>query len=335
MSDPSLQVSRTAEQKLTEFSDEMRSALALGDPDAWAADFALVRETDALSTVFPLPFDAAGYKEFLGDIKFRTLYARTTRMKGKEFYDGVEEKAQVIEQDVIDWAGAPANIAREWLRLPQSLLATMLATSSFDGPLLDLYRDPDSETASTRRLFATDHPSNVLQDGVGTIDNIMTTTVAAINDGTFFKAVTDRFRSFKGPNGKPFGLNMNQGRFLVPSTRDTLFKEALTQDTLIRTVKNVAATENVAAVTQTNMWKALSYRTADELTSEDYFYAFASGKPGLYPFVVQKNGTPEERVWDKSSEKYKNTSRVGIAYVGNVNVGAAMPYGIIRVQITG
>ncbi len=335
MSDQFLQVSRDAAQRLTEFSDEMRGALALGDPDAWAPDFGLVRETDALSTVFPLPFDAAGYKEFKGDIKFRTLYTRSIRMRMKEWSDGIEEKAIVIEKDLIDWAGAPANMAREWLRLPQTLLADMLATSAFDGPLLDLYHDHDSETASTRRLFATDHPSNVLQDGVGTIDNTMSTTVAEIKDGTFFKAVTDRFRTFKGPNGKPFGLNMNQGRFLVPATRDTLFKETLTQDTLIRTVKNVAATENVAAVTQTNQWKALGYQAADELQSEDYFYAFASGKPGLYPFVIQRNGAPEERIWDKSSEKYKNTSRVGIAYVGNMNVGAAMPYGIIRVHITG
>jgi hypothetical protein len=44
-------------------------------------------------------------------------------------------------------------------------------------------------------------------------------------------------------------------------------------------------------------------------------------------------GAEEERLFDKSSEFYKNTGKVKVGYLGNANVGAAMPHRIVRYQI--
>lgn len=340
MANPYLQVSRDASRALEEFSDEFRQALVLGDVTPWAEQLGLVRTTNALKTTFPIPLDAAGYKEFKGELKFRNLYHRSLSMVGKEWHDGVEAEIRQIEApDFIDWAGAPANMAREWLRLPNEMVATMLAISSYDGPLLDFYRDADTETASTRRLFATDHPYNVLDTGVGSFNNTMTCTAAEIMSGAAFDNINDRFRSFKGPNGKPLGLKLDGGNFLVPSTRETLFTKALKDDLIVHAVSNAGvqdATSNVvAAVTTANRHKGRNFIVGDELGSQDYFYALAAGRPGLVPWVIQKEGSPQEIRFDKDSEESRKTGMVKLAYKGLANAAACLPQGIIRVQITG
>lgn len=336
---PSYQVSRDAARALEEFSDEMRGALVATEVNNWAGALGFVRTTDALKTTFPIPIDAAGYKEFKGDIKFRHLYARSLSMKGRMWSDGVEALAAEIEApDFIDWAGAPENMATEWLRLPNEMVADMLAAGSLAGPLLDFYRDPDSETASTRRLFATDHPFNVLKPSIGSWDNTLQCTTAQIKSGEIFDRINDRFRSIKKPNGKPMGIKFDGGNLLIPSTRETLFESVLKEDLLIRAVSNAgvpdASANVVSAVTTSNRYKGKSYTVADELEDQDHFYAIAAPKPGLHCWVVQKQGAPEEIRHDKDSHKYKETLRVGVAYVGHGNAAACLPHRIIRVQIT-
>jgi hypothetical protein len=338
MATPSQQVSKDALRRLEEFSDEFASALAMAPALPWAEQFGLVRRTDALKTTFPIPIDAAGYKELMGDIKFRNLYHRSLSMVSKEWYDGVEAKAKVVEApDFGDWAGAPKRMADEWARHPNLLVASMLATSTFAGPLLDFYRDSDSDTPSARRLFATDHPCNVLDSGAGTFDNIMTTTVADITSGKCFDDLEDRFALVDGPNGQPMGLGL--ANILVPQGRKTLFRNVLEFDTLVRAVdaagKVNQTSGNVAAVTQNNVYKGtIGWTVGKELTSADYFYAFAD-KPDLVAWILQIGTAPEEILHDKSSELYKRQRKIGVAYVGQANSAACLPHGIIRVQITG
>lgn len=331
MNAPYYQVSRDAADRLREFTDEFRGALVLADSEPWAETLGLSRTTDALKTTFPIPLDAAGYKEFKGDIKFRTLYERSLSMIGKRWEDGVEVFADEIEgQDFIDWAGQPAKMAKEWARLPNEIVAAILAVSSLDGPLLDFYRDSDSNMASTRRLFASDHPFNVLMPELGDFDNTMITTEAKIASGEFYDDLDNKFAEVMGPNGKP--MNLICDKLLVPRTRRSLIKNSLEFDTIVRAVTNIAGSENVAAVTQNNVYKGtIGYTIAHELADQDHLYAIASNGPPIW--VVQKQGAPEEIMHDKSSELYKRQLKVGVAYIGKMNAAAALPHSIVRVEI--
>lgn len=342
MTTPYLQVSRDAARALEEFSDEFRSALALAeDFPLWATAYGRFRSSNALKSTWPIPVDAAGYKEFNGDMKYRTLYARSASMIMKPWQDGVEEFASVIEApDFLDWSGAPARMATEWRRLPNIMVADMLATSSLDGPLLDFYRDADSNTASTRRLFAADHPFNIFKTSLGDFDNRLTTTEADILSGAFFDDAQDHFAQIMGPNGRPLGLKMIGGRCLVPHTRANLFRRALTFDTIVQSV-NAAGAINpgsgaVAAVTQNNINKgSVSYDIAEELEDQDHFYIFGAGAdPGNVPWVVQQESSPEEIVNDKTSQRYRDTGKVSVGSRGQANVAALLPHRIARVEIT-
>jgi hypothetical protein len=335
---PYLQISRDAARALEEFSDEFRSALALGDFPTWAASLGFVRDTDAIKTTYPVPISAASFHEFDGDMKFRSLYHRSLSMQSKKWQDGISEFANVIEApDFIDWAGEPARIATEWLRQPNILVADMLALNSLAGPLLNFYDDVDSGTInSTLNLFDT-HPFNVFKTGLGDFTNILTTTEAEIESGAFFDAANDYFTSILGPNGRPLGLSFSSGgTCLIPSTRETLFKNTLQFDTIVNTIRNVAATENVAAVTRNNIYKGtVAYQRADELADQDHFYAIAPGTAGGVPWIVQRSSSPEEFVLDKSSEEYMKTLKVSISYVGQMAAAACLPHRIARVEITG
>jgi hypothetical protein len=337
--DPNLQVSNDASRALEEFSDEFRSALALGPVNQWATENGLARTSDALKTSWPIPVSAAGYHEFKGDMKYRSLYERSLSMTIKLWQDGVEEFAHVIEApDFVDWAGEPTRMALEWQRQPNILVADMLALSGLDGPLLDFYTDKDTNTASTRRLFASDHPFNVFNVGLGDFDNTLSVSAADIASGAAWDTITTHFTDILGPNGKPLGLTFSGGYCIVPSTRENLFKNALEFDTLIRNVSSAgavnASSSVVAAVTQNNRYKGtFGYTMAPELADQNTFYALCAPKSGMVPWVIQ-TGTPEEFVHDKSSDKYKSTLKLYYSVVGKMAAAAALPHCIARVTIT-
>lgn len=337
---PQYQISRDAADALREFSDEYRLALALGPVTPWAEQAGHVRTTDAYKTTFPIPIDSIGYAEYRGDFKFDALYSRSLSMTTKEYAAGVEAEVRMLEApDWIDWAGKPAQYALEWSRLPNELVAAMLESGSGAGPYLDFYRDSDANIPSTRRLFAADHLFNVLDDSVGDFDNRISVTMAEIRSGVAFKRINNAFRGILGPNGKPMDLTFSGGSLLNHSLQESLFDEVLKSDTLIRAVSSTgvadATSSVVAALTTNNRYKGtVGAVTCAELTNEDVFYALAAAKSGLHPWIIQKQGAPEQRVWDKSSEYYRDSSKVKIAYKGGLGIAACLPHRIMKVTIS-
>lgn len=336
--------SRTATRALEQFDESFRGALAVADPDSlWAAQHGLVLSTDALKTTFPIPLDAAGYKEFKGDIKYRSLYMRAISVfNDKTWQDGVEELASIIElPDFIGWNAQPAAMAKEWLRLPNTLVAAVLEAN----PNLEIYRDPDTGTLTARALFASDHPSNILKSGVGTIDNDRTTTVAAILNGTFFSDLKAYARSIKGPNGQPMGIRAQGGTIICNGSREELLDEATKQDQIIKAVSNAGVIAPpgspgtvAAAVVQRNRHMGLlSYVAADELTSasDDYLYCILTGNPEAHPWVVMQESAPEVIIQDKSDAKYKTSLKVSYSSHGQAKAAAMLPHRIVRYTITG
>ena len=332
--------SRTATRALEEFRTDFQSALVLAEPDLWAGRLGLVVTGKFKGKVtFPFPLDAAGYHVFSGEMKYRELYSRAMSFTTKKWQDGVKALAEIVElPDYIGWAEQPARMALEWRRQPNTLAAAVLEAN----PVLEFYRNPDTNAAGSRTLFASDHPFNVLQPALGSYNNDRTTTVAEIRSGKFFEDAAEYYASVKGPNGQPMGLTLDGGSVLFSLKRAALFKKALESDTLIRAISNTgvpdAIANVVAAVPDNNIYKGTVTRELGrELTSasDNYFYTFAAGLPGAHAFVVLQGDTPEEFIHDKSSEMYKKSLEIAYASVGDVNVAAAMPHTIARWQITG
>jgi hypothetical protein len=347
-------VSRDTQRSLEEFSDQFKQALVLADVIDWS-DFGLSYTLSSVAgkVTFPLPIDAAGYREFKGDAKYRKLYERSMSFTTKQWQDGVQMQAIEIEApDFAGWAQAPDNMAREWKRLPMLMLASLLqgpapatnAPAAYVGPLLDLYRDRDSNTASTINWFSTAQQANVFDPAVGTFSNLRTTTVANITSGAFMDDLYTYAMSVVGPNGKPLDVTVEGSTILTPTTYTRTFKKLLEQDTLLTAVSNAgvqgASANVVAAGLRKNIdFGQVSYQECREFNItngwDQVFFVVLGGATELYPWVALTDGAPEEALFDKSSEFYKETSAVKIGYKGNANVGAAMPHRIVRYQVTG
>jgi phage major head subunit gpT-like protein len=301
-------ISRDAQRALEEFSEEFSAALVQPTREQWARELGLYRASRALKTTFPIPISAAGYEELKGDIRYRALAEKSLELVPKTWQDGVEELASVIEApDFIGWTGQPEAMAAAASSLMNEIIAGLLEANpvlAFDG----------------QQLFSGTHPINVFDLAAGTFDN----DIDAAIDGTGMGLIKTHFRSLKAPNGKPLGLRATH--LLVPPALEEEAKTLLEQDMIIQSLDGgttFGAVDNRHKGTVTLI-------VADELEDDEEFYALALNKPGMYPWVTQDEGAPEELISDKSSDHYKRTLKVAIAYVLRGNGAIALPHPIVR-----
>lgn len=322
MADPFLQVSSDAQRALEEFNTQFLSALASAPADQWATSYGLYNTSTKIKTTYPLSISAAGYVEAVGDFQMRDMYTRSISMKLREWTDGVAIKATILEApDFIDWNGEPARIAIEGARLPNRLVASLLAANAN----LNLYRDEELNVDLGIPLFSSSHPVNIFESQYGTFDN----------DHTFdfttgeLTAMLQRWRQKPGPNGKPAGRRMTD--WLVPAALEERTKLFLQSDLMYNAM--LAVGDNTNIVSRNIYQGAVNMIVCDELEDDDIIYAI--DRNGPKPWIVQLGGAPEQIVFDKNSDFYKQTFKVGTKYLLKANAGAALPHAIERLTIDG
>jgi hypothetical protein len=341
---------RDVQLALTEFSSEFDAAFALGDIEQWSSMIGQLAVNDNIRTTWPIPLSTAGYKLREGNDKMRRLYERSLSMSPVDWVDGVHEKADIIEKagEFIGWANEPANMAFEALRHANVLVADLLASNDN----LDFYRVERSggSTASTRALFAADHPFNVLDSSVGTFDNdwsdgdtVEGLTVPSEINATLVKQCRMHFRSICAPNGRPMGLRF--AGFLVPAAQEEAALDAFQRDAVLEAIQNVAGSENVGGGAMPNRHFGTPVIVADELTGtlpsgasgdDDTIYAYATKQGGTTPppWIVQRRGSPEEVRYDKTDALYKDTGLVGVKFVLRMAAVGALPHAIVRINLS-
>lgn len=305
-------VSGDAQRALEEFSQAFMMAMVQSPVDQWATRLGYARNVDrmAIRTTYPVPVDAAGYKEFEGDAKYRQLLQKSISVTHKTWFDGVEELADIIEApDFIGWAGAPERIATAGLSLANEIIATLLEANG------------TSWTGQT--FFHASHLSNIFDPDSPTFDNDVT---GAGTDPTLanLAVAKNTFRGYVAPNGKPFGLRMTH--VLVPSAQEEIWRDLLEQDLIIQSMDGgttFGAVDNRHKGT-------VELVVSDELTNADQWYPLALNKPGLYPWIVEKEATPEEIRRDKTSDYYKSKFKVSIGYKLLANGALALPHCVQR-----
>lgn len=307
---PYQQVSGDAQIALTEFRRDFMMALAQGGVDAWASRLGTSSTSRALKTKYPVPVSAAGYDEFKGDMRYRSLYEKSIELVPKTWQDGIAELASVIEApDFIGWPDQAEAMAMAAQSLPNEMVVDLLeagtSTTCWDGT----------------SFFSDSHPYNIYDSSVGTFDNNDTGGGSAFSSANV-KAADIYFRGLKAPNGKNLGLRLTH--VLVPPA---LFWEA--QDVLTNAQTVLVIGNDFAAAE--NLLKGYALPVgANELTSTTAWYALALNKPGLRPWIVQTEGAPESIVLDKSSHLYQSTLKVGMSSILRGNAGLAMPHCIKR-----
>lgn len=304
-----LLLSRDAQIALNQFSNAFALAFTQPAVQPWAKTFGYY-QSGRHRTSFPIPLSAALYKELKGDIKYRDIFEKSLSLTPKTWQDGVSTLASVVEApDFVGWAQEPAAMAAAATSLANDIIATALeANATTDG---------EGKTRwDGKAFFADDHPVNLFDASFGTYDNNITgagTDPTAAN----LALAMQNFDLMKAPNGKPLGLRMTHV-FHPPAQRDK-WKKLLEQDILVQTIgSSFAGVDNIY---KGSVIPVCCY----ELTDSLQWYPAALNKPGMMPWIVQDEGAPEEIRLDKTSDFYKTTLKVSLAYVLRAGGELAMP----------
>lgn len=305
-------ISKDAQRALEVFSEDFTAALVQGGVDQWATTHGKYFTSKALKTTYPVPVSAAGYKKFEGDIKYRSLYQKSLELIPKTWQDGVSELASVIEApDFVGWTSEPDAMAAGAMTLLNSIVAERL------------HANP--KCWDEQLFFSKQHPVNVFSTREGVYSNDFTGPGTHPSHGNL-KLAKQRFRDIKAPNGKPLGLRMTH--VMVPPSQEELWRDMLENDLLIETVID-AGGRSYGAINNRHKG-TVGLIVADELEDPDEWYPLALGKPGMFPWVCQDQGAPEEILSDKSSNLYQTSLRIGVAYILRGNAELAMPHCVQR-----
>ncbi len=95
----------------------------------------------------------------------------------------------------------------------------------------------------------------------------------------------------------------------------------------------LAVGDNTNIVSRNIYQGAINMVVCDELLDDAIIYAV--DRNGPKPWVVQTGGAPEQIVFDKSSELYKQQFKIGVKYLLKANAGSMLPHGIERLTIDG
>jgi phage major head subunit gpT-like protein len=298
-------ISTDAQRALEDFSEDFAASLTQPGVEEWAKVHGLYRASRALKTTYPIPVSAAGYHEFKGDVKYRSIFEKSLTLIPKTWQDGVSELASVIEApDFIGWTSEPAAMAAAATQLLNTIIVEQLeanAAHPYDG----------------LTFFNAAHLCNVFKANVGTFDNDYAGAGTTLSSANLSLAKVG-FRSIKAPNGKPLGLRLTH--VLVPAALEETAR-AIRDRSLI--VSGNAAVDNIDKGT-------FEIIVSDELTSDAKWYPLALNKPGMYPWICQDEGAPEEIRSDKSSHLYATTLKVGVAYILRGNGALALPHCVQR-----
>jgi hypothetical protein len=154
-------------------------------------------------------------------------------------------------------------------------------------------------------------------------------------------AVFKRMRAVKSANGQP--MRLRPTHMVVHPDHEQDAKDFLESDLTRawRSSRAVSARRHEHAAVDQQPVEGHSIRlivVADELAGvsgvdADKVY-FVDSRAGAKPWIIQDGGDIEQIVHTKDDSMYKSTGKVGVRYVLELAVAAALPHAIIRVDLT-
>lgn len=308
--------------KLTQFVEDFALALSqeTSPADEWAKTIGLwvPQANPAMRVQFPVPITAAVYKDFDGDVRYRSVFQRTFELLQRTWQDGVAELATVIEApDFIGWPGQAEAMAAAARALPNEIISAALEANAVH-PL------------DTLTFFNASHPVNVLDTAIGGASPTFANTFSGAGTAastTALETAKANMRKIRAANGKPMGLRLTH--VLCHPDREETWRNILERDLIIQGNPDAPAANAFGAVTNRHKG-TVQLVVSDQLTVSNQWYAIAANKPGVYPWAVVGNETPETIVRDRTDGMYKDTLKVGMASILRMNGGLALPHCIHR-----
>jgi hypothetical protein len=354
-------VSVDAQIALTEFGYDFLEAFK-ASPTPFAERLGLVRFSQFLQTRFPMPVDAAEFREFYGEIGYRRLGHKSLTVTPGVWSDGVEELARVIEApEFLGWMEAPGEQADDASALPDRLAAKMLLA----GKTTPSWEVDDGSVM----WFDKAHPINPMKPGgggpanpisgqaAGTYPNLL---VGMPLDFDSIRKVRAHFRKWPAVSGaKRRGLRLTD--ILAHPDQEQQVMELRREKYVMRkSVDGAGQTVGYMFAPNENASEedyAFNVWIGEELTESGVWYPMSLNRRGTKPWVIQRRLIPggvgmpagwtgteaqppagglfEVIVNDKASQKYKDTGLVSIGHKLEMGMALAHPWSTLRCEPSG
>lgn len=325
----------TSQRALEEFRIEHMGALA-SQPKVWAEDIGEVLPGGSLKDTYPIDFAVSKYRKKVG----ASAPARTSNVKelsvSKELYHEAEEceLIRLVRGDFAylkSWQNKAQRMARARVFLRNHLIATLLEANGTWSP-------------DGVAFFATTHkvdPFNASRTfrGAATWANLQDGTAAPLDADSLTAEKNLFLYSTPGPDGEELGFEADG--VLYPTILNETVRNMLTvQDLILSGVLAGDGDGTMGQVRNPHYQSGLAQTRAPELTgtavsADWYLYSLAAIQAGLVPWILSEDASEEIRIWDESSDFYKNGTGF-IKYESLIYIAGLLvyPHGIRKIQGT-
>lgn len=357
----------TSAAALREFQDRYLAALAASNPSGWATDHGDLIPTDRSEVTFPVSQMHTFYTRTESESKFRTLREASFDIKSEEFDAGYEAKALDILQKVFAyraWTQAPGRWVLAETQHIHNQMAIFLDGSGTRGGAVGSANDPGGVgrvCVDGVNFFASTHPINIVDgsvkrqiDGSATWSNYQSTaknvlgSIAIGNSGGTFSIdllqneVTAMQNAVPDENGQLLGADPDT--IFVPNDYYEPLRVGLANARMLEFITDGAITGDhpIGAAAVDNVYKGrfkvvpMKEVTQTSGSTADWYLVDSKLlRMGIMPWVVMRQTVPSAlalRVWDESSDYFKNTGRLKLSSHIWMGFGLALPHAIRRIK---
>ena len=327
-----------SQRALEEFRLEVNATL-VSLPVPWAEDIGLSLPGGSLKDTYPLAFRAIKYRESLAQNAIAVTPQSVDITVQKKLFRAAEmaHLRRLMKGDfayIQTWQQAAQDMARARVNLRNHLVTDLLegATAGYWGSNAVLTTGIDGQP-----FFSATHKVNPFDPkmqahGSATWSNYQG-TAAPLSAGNLTAEKANMIK-VPGPDGEELGSRATG--MLVPTCLDETARLLLTvQDIILRAGTTVDGVSNAfGAVKNEHYMSGFEYIWGPQLagsasTANFYLYSRETIGRGLPPWVIAEDAAEEVRIWDETSEFYKN-GEGWIKHESLIYVNAALlyPHGI-------
>jgi phage major head subunit gpT-like protein len=324
---------RAAEQFVLKYNTSLAS-----QPKQWAENAGDVLTGNSLKETYPVAIDNSKYFELTGQSGDATdIEVKDITVTKRRFANGARADTYRLERGdhayIQQWGRRPAAMARARQFLRNRIVRDLIATGEVAG----------SCALDGAAFFDAAHPINPFDDsikdkaGSATFSNFQA-SATPLNPTTLTQE-KDAMKLVPGPDGEEMGLepdiiliptSLDSTAYHLISVKDLILEGALTQDTgagvgTMGTVRNVHFGSGMKKVRAPEL-------PGTDLTADWYLIASNGLAMDLFPWVIVEDTSEEMRIWDKTSDYWKDTSHIKLESRVLMEAAFLFPHAIRKIS---
>jgi hypothetical protein len=315
---------------LREFNDRYIASIGAAQAPAWS-DLGDLFPTDAPLVTFPIGSLALKYEKDEGEDRFKTLLSKSFDLRCEEFQAGLEAKLLDLTTKVFayrNWQQGPARMLIAEGRFRNRAIVTLLEGGHTGTKWGVTATQPNG--IDNAYFFSATHLSDFNNPASTTWSNYQVSGKDVL-DLTKLQEEIVIMQGALDENGEKIGADPDT--ILVPTAKYEGLKNLLAKDMILE----LGASSSFAATN--NVFKGrFNVVHVPELTDANDWYLVDSklrASSGLPPWLMMRYTAPnpelQMRIWDTSSDFFKNTGRIKVSSHIHYGFALGFPHAIRKV----